>query len=324
VSEFHVKVVRIGKVEKHPSADNLSVTHVADYPCIVRTGEIAEGDLAVYVPIDSVVPKGDPRWAFLGEHLRIRARRLRGVFSMGLLVPADPGMVEGDDVAERLGITKYEPPEPFQMGGDNEKDFGYMPVYTDIEGLRAHPDLLQPSEEVALHEKVHGSNGRALFHKDRLWVGSHTGVKRMDPTNLWWKAALAYDLEAKMRAVPGIVIYWEVYGWVQNLRYGIDKAHCIKIALFDALDMQTRVYLDHDDFTALAIRLELPTVPLLFRGPWDPSLKSHAEGPTVIGNGVHVREGFVVRPVKERFAEALGDRLILKMHGEGFLTRKGG
>jgi len=325
VSEFHIRVIRVGKIDKHPNADSLSITHVADYPVIIRTGEVQEGGLAVYIPVDAVVPKDDPHWAFLDGHTRIRAKRLRGIFSMGLLSPIVPdGAAEGDDVREALGITKYEPPEPFQMGEDNEKDPGFLPVYTDIEGLRAHPDLLRVGEEVVLTEKIHGANGRAVFHEGRLWIGSHTSIKRMDPSNLWWKAALAYDLEAKLREVPGTAIYWEVYGQVQDLKYGVDVKGRVKIALFDALNVATRTYLDHDDFAALAARLGLPTVPILFRGPWDPSLKSHAEGVTVIGNGANVREGFVVRPIKERFAESLGGRLILKMPGEGYLTRKGG
>lgn len=31
MSEFHVEVVRVGKVEKHPNADSLSITKV--YAC---------------------------------------------------------------------------------------------------------------------------------------------------------------------------------------------------------------------------------------------------------------------------------------------------
>ncbi|RYE90041.1 MAG: RNA ligase, partial [Myxococcales bacterium] len=88
MSEFHVRVVRVGPIVKHPQADNLSIAQVFGYPVIIRTGEYAEGDRAVYVPVDSVVPEGDPRWAFLGEHRRIRAKKLRGVFSMGLLTAA--------------------------------------------------------------------------------------------------------------------------------------------------------------------------------------------------------------------------------------------
>jgi hypothetical protein len=62
---------------------------------------------------------------------------------------------------------------------------------------------------------------------------------------------------------------------------------------------------------------------VLHRGPWSAALCALAEGPTVIGEGAHVREGFVVRPVRERVDRRAG-RVVLKLHGEGYLLRKSG
>ncbi len=36
----------------------------------------------------------------------------------------------------------------------------------------------------------------------------------------------------------------------------------------------------------------------------------------------HVREGWVVKPEQERRCDEIG-RVILKLHGQGYLTRKG-
>jgi len=67
----------------------------------------------------------------------VEARRFRGIFSNGLLVPAcdvfSPADLEniqvGDYVAKRLGITKYEDAgDRLAMTGENERDHGYMPV----------------------------------------------------------------------------------------------------------------------------------------------------------------------------------------------------
>jgi hypothetical protein len=46
----------------------------------------------------------------------------------------------------------------------------------------------------------------------------------------------------------------------------------------------------------------------------------HAEGKSTV-DPRRVREGFVVRPVKERYDMLGCGRVILKLHGEGFLTR---
>lgn len=329
MSEFHVEVVRVGAIEKHPNADSLSITKVhGGYPVIFRTGDFAEGQLAVYVPVDSIVPATE-RWAFLGEHRRIRAKRLRGVFSMGLLtalpdlppVPDDSWHV-GDNAADALGITKYEPPEPLAMGGDNEKDPGTMPVY-DIEGLRKFGELFTPGEEVWISEKIHGANARFVHDGERLWVGSRTGVKKESESNLWWKVARKYDLAEKLALYPHVAIYGEVYGQVQDLKYRVPVSEGARLILFDALDVKTRCWLDVEDFIRLAMRLQLPSVPTLHRGPWSPSLAELAEGKSLMPGADHVREGIVVKPVRERVDPVVG-RVFLKLAGEGFLTRKGG
>jgi len=315
MSEFHVEVVRVGALTKHPNADSLSITSVRGYPIIIRTGDFAEGDLAVYVPVDAVVAPNDLRFAFLGDHRRIRAKRLRGVFSMGLLTRADVGMSEGDDVAAALSITKYEPPEEKEGGGD-ERDPGLLPVY-DVEGLRRYPDKLVLGEEVVLTEKLHGENARYVHDGTRLWVGSRTRFKLDVPSSKWWMAARKYSLTEKLAEHPNIGIYGETHGYTGGFPYGVSTGD-VGLRLFDAIDVKTRCWLDADDFFALAEKLGVPTVPVLFRGPWDGELRLHAEGKSTLAP--HVREGFVVRPVKERHDLEAG-RILFKLHGEGFLLR---
>ena len=122
MSTFSVPVVRVGAVSRHPNADTLSLTEVRGCPVVLRTGSFAEGDLAVYVPVDAVVDTTVPELAFLAAEgktsVRIRAKRLRGTFSMGLLVaaPADAAAL-ADDVAAPdapctpcSGIFDHTPP----------------------------------------------------------------------------------------------------------------------------------------------------------------------------------------------------------------------
>jgi hypothetical protein len=89
--------------------------------------------------------------------------------------------------------------------------------------------------------------------------------------------------------------------------------------MFDAMWTRTKTYLDHDEFVDVAKTLDLPTVPILYRGPWRSDLRALAEGSSTFAK--HVREGIVIKPVHERREELLG-RVILKLHGEGFSTRK--
>ena len=351
MSEFYVRAVRIGPVEKHSGADNLSITQIdGGYPVIIKTGDFKEGDLAAYVPVDSIVPDTET-WAFLKGHRRIKARRLRGVFSMGLLCSLPPGeWKEGDNLQEALGITKYVPEteqEKASWTGPRIKGWGPVywlkrlfywwkfgrskgtgtpkfpfPEYTDIEGLRKWKNILEEGEEVCLTEKLHGSCARYAMHQKKFWVGSHHQFKgrpsKAGGVDNFWQAAFNADLETKLAKAPGIAFYGEVYGKVQK-GFFYDKPGGVKVRFFDARDLTTQKYLDYDDFLKLCERLDLEVVPELYRGPWKESLKELAEGQSVLAK--HIREGFVVKPVKERYHSKLG-RVILKMVGEAYLTSK--
>lgn len=325
MSEFHVEVVEIGRIEKHPNADNLSITQVhGGYPCIVKSGSFSEGDLAAYIPVDSTVPVSDPRFSFLAKtansegRARIKALKLRGIFSMGLLIPAQPDWPLGANVREVLGVERYEPPlPPASTGGVAERGPENVPPYTDIEGMRKYLTVLQPDEAIVATEKIHGANGRFVYQDGRLYAGARTWWAAPG-NNIWRVAAQAARLEEKLSGIPGIALYGEVYGRVQDLRYGINNE--VRFVAFDALDTKTGRYMDYPTFVALCRSLDIPTVPELYMGPYsgfDPAL---AEGKTVLGQGACIREGCVVRPLVERWDPEVG-RVILKYVGEGYLLR---
>jgi RNA ligase (TIGR02306 family) len=323
VSEYHIEVVQIGPVTPHPNADALDITTVhGGYPCVIRRGEFREGDRAVYLPVDSVVPTTHPRFAFLdregsGKPSRIKAMRLRGEFSMGLLVPADPAWPVGMDVAEVLGVTRYEPPEPVAPGGDDERDPGVM-VHYDLEPLRRFGALFVPGEEVIVTEKIHGESWRAFHDGSRLWVGSHGRFKAPGAGNRWWIPARAHELEKGLARHPRVGIHCEVYGYTGGFPYD-SPSRAPRIRLFDVMDLHGRRWLNYDEACVVAADLGVPTVPLLYRGPWSTSLLDLANGPSTL-NPAHVREGIVVRPVKERYDMTAG-RAVLKMQGESFHLR---
>ena len=102
---YPVRVVPV-RLEPHPNADSLSIVRVGGFQCVVRTSAWENVDIGAFVPPDSVVPEA---LAPVPGATRIRAVKLRGEYSEGLLVPAPEGAAIGDDVADVLGITHYEP-----------------------------------------------------------------------------------------------------------------------------------------------------------------------------------------------------------------------
>ncbi len=352
-TDSRVFVVRIDDVQKHPNADTLSIVNVfGGYPCIIRTGDFVDGDHAAYIPVDMLVPDSE-QFRFLrspktraGEPTRIKAKRLRGVFSMGLLTKAPDGAQVGDDVTDTLGVTKWEPEElpsrgPSRPGGkflpgDAENDPGFLPAYTDIENLRKWRSVLV-SDEVVVTEKIHGANAGFVWHakgtaEPRLWIRSRRQFKKPNGGGIWADAAKQYYFAEVLRDVcPGIAVFGEVYGQVQDLTYGYGDR--VDLVAFDAFDIEKMRYVDYDDFVDIIEKINvkqyeiepdgphLHIAPLLYRGPFDyDAIAALAEGPTVLGDGKHVREGVVVKPVRERWDSRLG-RVILKLAGEGYLTR---
>lgn len=318
-STHRVEVVPV-TLAPHPNADSLSVVTVHDgYQAIVRTADWIGRTVGAYAPPDSVVPAG----LVPGIEGRIRAIRLRGLISEGLLLPAPDGAAVGDDVATVLGITHYDPPLQ-TAGGDEASAPGgpFIPCY-DVEAARRYGAALTIGERVIATEKIHGANARFTFRNGEMHAGSRTAWKsqtdeRARPV-LWWAALRAHpEVREWCEANPGWVLFGEVYGQVQDLRYGRSDA---RIVIFDVFD--GRRFLSHDE--ARAAGPALPWVPTLYDGPLVSldALAAYAEGPSVLAashGAEHVREGCVVRPSDERQHDAAG-RVVLKFIGRDYLTR---
>jgi RNA ligase (TIGR02306 family) len=171
---------------------------------------------------------------------------------------------------------------------------------------------------------VHNCNARFVHDGTRLHAGSRTRFKKLDSETTWANVARKYELESKLERYSGIAIYGETYGNNTDMAYGVNRAKDgDALVLFDALDTKTRRWFDVDEFLAFAIELGLPVVPTLDRGPFDyDAAVKLAEGPTTMRGATHVREGIVVKPVRERVSRSLG-RVFLKLAGQGYLLRKG-
>lgn len=188
MSTFEVKIYKL-TIEEHPNADAIELARVGDYRSIVRKGQFQTGDLAAYIPEGSIVPDiWIERLGLVGKlagskRNRVKAVRLRGAVSQGLIVPIEfrkkimdqdtneftdeyilaslgdlgAGHVvhEGDDVTELMGVTKWEPPIPTQMAGEVFNAFGKT-IHYDIENIKKHPDILEEGEIVSITEKIHG------------------------------------------------------------------------------------------------------------------------------------------------------------------------
>lgn len=326
MNEHEAKVIKINNMVQHPNADNLSIVRVGDFQCIIRTSDWQLGNLAIYIEPDSIVPETE-QFEFLGKHRRIKARKLRGEWSVGLLIPAPQGAKIGDNCMEQLEIIHYDPPVKgdFSTGGENVRPPRisehstaglFTPVY-DVLNFRKYSRLFNNGEEIVCTEKLHGANARYCCVDDQIYCGSRRFWKGEDQNNLWWKALAQCDvLEAWLRHHQGLVVYGEVFGQVQNLKYGAINGQ-IFFAAFDI--RKGSQWLDFDE--AHKIGAPLPWVPLIYRGPFDKEkILAFAEGDSLWPSAQNIREGVVVKPIHERTNPKIG-RVQLKVVSNCYLSK---
>jgi RNA ligase (TIGR02306 family) len=356
MSSFKVSVERL-KIEPHENADALEIACIGAYKSIVRKGDFVTGQLAVYIPEQSILPQ--PLLEEMGltgklagkDCNRVKAIKLRGVLSQGLCYKAHPDWPEGHDVQELLGITKYEPVVPSSMSGAVYSAGLERCMRYDIENFKRYPDILQPDEPVVFTEKLHGTWAQialmpsALAHPEHgpLVVSSKGFASKglafipnapENAANLYLRVAQQIETESRIRnafpdAQEPIFILGEIFGQgVQDLSYGAGKNTPAKdIRVFD---IYVGIpghghYLDDTALDQACARLGLSRVPILYRGPFNTDIMlQHTNGhETISGQKTHMREGIVIKPCTERTHPELG-RVQLKSVSEAYLLRKGG
>jgi len=367
-SNHRVNIVRVPELEKHPNADSLSIARIGGYQVVVKTENYKRNTFAVYIQPDSVVPQTETfnfLWAdkeFLDgvvpeKYRRITVRRFRKEWSEGLLLPLTDffteeerdglGLGEGDDVAELLGITHYEPPEPAEnfngqrkrqykwppksfkgwvyyllhligidlngpVGGANEKGPNNPPPVYDVEALKNFKDAFREGENVLVTEKIHGSNARYLFKDGKMYAGSRKLWKSAKSSCIWRKALTQHPwIEEWCRAHEGQTLFGEVVPTQAGFEYGCKDGE----AKFFAFD----IYTENGQWEFPNV---VGNVPVLYQGPYNAEeIKGTVDGESTVPGARHIREGVVVRPVPERYVTGLG-RLHLKLVSNKFLEKQ--
>lgn len=372
MSDWLPQIVKIEKVEKHRDADTLDVvTVLGDYPVIVKRDEYKVGDVAGYIPIDSIVPDTQ-QFYFLcpkayekydgpnGETLQrqlgpkytlgsvpekyriIKAKKIRGTYSQGMLVPVpiishyepEVNLAVGESIVECLGLKKWEEPEEENLPGlkktrgtNAEKaPQGWSIPYYDINGLRKYLSCIENEHDVILTEKLNGSNAGFCFDGEKLYCKSRNFYKKRDEEDMWWDTAIRYDLETRLSKYPMLVFFAELVGQVKNFRYAtviVDGVLQTQLYFFDIWDTKKLRYLDYDEFLAVIRDVGLTPTPELYRGEWKSKeqMYAYAEGKSTLNEKV-IREGFVLRLGKERYEPRVDGRCQFKLIGESYNLSK--
>ncbi len=247
-------IQRVSNLRKHPNADCLDIFQVLGWQIVSKSGTFSEGDLCIYIEIDSIVNE-HPEFEFLrNKGFRVRPIRLRGEASNGLCLPLGslanfgydmkgPQYV-GMDVSDIIGAKHYEKPLPAALSG---QALGYLPAYiikTDEDNLRSHPEALDElrGREFYITRKDDGSSGTFFVYKGVFGVCSRNLQLAEDDKNLFWKMARKYDIENKIKAFFGeqdVAIQGELVGpGVNGNNLGLAE-HELHVFSIQFLDVRT-------------------------------------------------------------------------------------
>ena len=283
-------IERIKSIVKHPNADSLSIVTVLGYQAIVKLDQYKVGDLVIFIQPDVVLP--DAPWAtiYKAKSNRVKAIRLRQVWSMGIveslaICPVDKmdgeghDLYEGYEVSDILGITKYEPPLPQDLNAKGHLPNGLNK--TDEERYQNIIDLPWGAiVDVTL--KIDGSSLTA-YQKDGLnGVTTRAMDLKLDSVCNYTVIAKQIGLLDKLAAAClkyniNLALRGEMYGkGIQAFKGNPHATKPLGFALFNVLNLDTLQYEGTNSplyFEKLGQELGIETVPIIEKSvPLTPEL----------------------------------------------------
>ena len=241
MSNFKVSKEKIA-LFVHPNAEKLELGRVGSYQVVVQKGLYQDGDEVIFAPEKSVLTgqlKSEYEQYLVGPNKdRVKAVRLRDQISSGIIIPPHlvpdfDSILPGEDVSEKLGITKYEPPIPTELAGKVKSfDMPFVGSH-DCEHANVYVNDVVDGERVVITEKVHGSQFILAHNVDtNETIVSSKGLLKNgltieeSDTNAYWIAAKNDNIVDRIRKnfTTGVVqIFGEVIPVQSGYNYGQTK-----------------------------------------------------------------------------------------------------
>ena len=232
-------IAKINEVRAIEGADNIELVIAGGWNAITKKGEFKVGDETIIATTDAVIPEKLSEemgvTSYLRKGGRVRTVKLRGVYSECLIIPTKyiPGYgdryQDGDDMMEKFGIVKYEPPvKQIQLASGRKikwRDNQNFHIYYKFPNLKNVEGMFTEEDTVQITRKIHGTNARyGIVRKSKLsfwdkvkkflriadeWIdyeyiyGSHNCEKGSDSqgfysTDVWRTIAEKYSIKEKL------------------------------------------------------------------------------------------------------------------------------
>lgn len=311
----------VSELRPIPGADAIETAVILGWTVVVKKGEFAVGDTAIFFEIDSFLPATDARFAFLektkrtwrgADGYRLKTIKLRKQLSQGLALPARefPELDGVEDLAAKLGVVKWEEDEDSpSLAGNVLRTFPSFIPRTDQERIQNVYKEIDPTADYEVTVKLDGTSCTVYLHGFHVGVCSRNQeLKLDDPVN----DSNLYVKTAREKRLQDIVVYWATQGREFALQGeiagpGIQKNRAnlpeVGFYLFDIYDIAAKRYLNPIERRTIveATRevFQLLHVPVWSLGPapelatFDTAL-GNANGPGITDE---IREGLVYKRI---------------------------
>jgi RNA ligase (TIGR02306 family) len=333
MSKVYPSAEVIYKIEPHPNADRLEVAYIIGTTAVVPKDTFKVYDMVDFFPPDVTMSEETANKLGVLKYLKsdtvnnvkvVKAVKIRGVVSYGIVIKSPVERVRGQDLSSEYNTGKYEPQEDKRLiSGDGSPKPLWCHTYTDIQHYYRNANVIVEGEEVYVSEKIHGTNNILAMDIDgTMHCGSHHVMrKKIDVNNrisVYWKAE---DVVRPLLKELVVMVFGETYGpGVQFMHYGL------KYSAFAVFDINVGgKYLDYSEFVEITSKYKVPTVPIIYVGPFRKELVGEwTDGHTLHAGtdnikGFSGREGCVIKPVVERWDSSVG-RVILKSVSADYLS----
>jgi len=304
-------IKQIDDIIPHGNADSIEISCVGNWKCIVKKGLFKVGEKVVFIEPDTVLP--DKPWTamYKAKSSRVKAIKLRGVWSEGIVEKLSAlGLEETaeGDVSEALDVKKYEPPLPDEVNIKGGLPFR-IPKTDEDRWEKMEP--MPYGETVDITLKIDGKSFTAYAAKqdgiNRIW---HTGIcgrtaeHKLEYQNQFTLQDKKYNILEKLLAFcqkndVSLAVRGELHGAkIQNNKINPHAGGETRLAFYSCYLIDERRYAGKGDrfyIFDIAPELGLPTVDMI---EWNTKLteqhiKKYAEGITTL-NGKPF-EGVVVK-----------------------------
>lgn len=301
MNENLATIQKVVNVRAHPNADALDLVQVLGWQVVTKRGEYKDGDLCVYVVIDTVLPERHEFEFLRNKHFRIKPIRLRGEESAGIVFPltiiphylshtsfgcninvhsarfdfadapeVQPALLEvGTDITNMLNIKHYEKPVPPELAGQAHGGIPGFLIVTDEDNLRTYPDAVPEmfGRPFYITRKEDGSSGTFYIKGGEFGVCSRRVHLKDTESNGFWKIARKYDIENVLRkSFPDtdVAIQGEVVGpGIQKNRLGLKE---LELRVFNLFDIVKRTYMECGKLIEFTSNFNIPMVPIIMNG----------------------------------------------------------